>query len=323
MRGDLARVLSRRTRGSSRRRSCSRSTRSIATILGRRRAGARARAFPRRAGGQRGAALGAHARSSGRSSRRARASSRRSTSARSRGKATRSFSVDDGRADPVPARGDRDREQHATGASGARSTRRARQLVAERARADAARALPARARHHRSARTSPADYNATFELLSGVSLVGARATSASSSCATRRRCGTRCCPEFVKRVLGMTPREATRADALALFRAREFDAYFPASDDGGVDPPPGARDGHRSATPAGASLFDTGEREGKRSRAFCAPVRVPRRGVSRAAPARRADRLAAPSCTSWDTRCTSRTCAPTIRSSIAGWATTR
>ena len=66
----------------------------------------------------------------------------------------------------------------------------------------------------------------------------------------------------------------TRADALALFRAREFDQYFPAADDGAVDPPPGARDGHRSGS-GRPRRFDTGEREGKRSRAFCAPVRVP------------------------------------------------
>jgi hypothetical protein len=66
----------------------------------------------------------------------------------------------------------------------------------------------------------------------------------------------------------------TRADALALFRAREFDRHFPARAmessisrqvrDMGVDP-----------TARGRVILDTGEREGKRSRAFCAPVRVP------------------------------------------------
>ena len=81
-------------------------------------------------------------------------------------------------------------------------------------------------------------------------------------------------PEFLKRTLGLTPREATRADALALFRAREFDQYFPAGEmersirkqvgEMGIDP-----------TANGRVLFDTGEREGKRSRAFCAPVRIP------------------------------------------------
>src|SRR5205814_7453528 len=82
------------------------------------------------------------------------------------------------------------------------------------------------------------------------------------------------CPEFVKRGLGMSTNEVTRADALALFRAREFDQYFPAREmessirrqvrEMAVDPEAGGR-----------VRFDTGEREGKRSRAFCAPVRVP------------------------------------------------
>jgi hypothetical protein len=81
-------------------------------------------------------------------------------------------------------------------------------------------------------------------------------------------------PEFTKRVLGMNVRDLTRADALALMRAREFDAYFPASRmeaaitgqvrEMGVDP-----------LAAGRITLDTGDREGKRSRAFCSPVRVP------------------------------------------------
>jgi hypothetical protein len=81
-------------------------------------------------------------------------------------------------------------------------------------------------------------------------------------------------PRFVRDVLGIPPREATRADALALFRAREFDAHFPGerltaaierqTREMGID-----------ATAGGRVIFDTAEREGKRSRAFCAPVRVP------------------------------------------------
>jgi len=72
----------------------------------------------------------------------------------------------------------------------------------------------------------------------------------------------------------MNVRDVTRADALALMRAREFDAYFPATQmeaaitgqvrEMGVDP-----------LAAGRITLDTGEREGKRSRAFCSPVRVP------------------------------------------------
>ena len=116
-------------------------------------------------------------------------------------------------------------------------------------------------------------YNATWELLTGISLTDLRAQceaflrdTAAMWEETHR--------EFVKRVLGIEPREATRSDALALFRAREFDIYFPASEmegrvhrhvhDMGIDP-----------TASGRIRLDTGERPGKRSRAFCSPVRVP------------------------------------------------
>ncbi|MDQ6633236.1 MAG: hypothetical protein M3Z10_00565 [Gemmatimonadota bacterium] len=116
-------------------------------------------------------------------------------------------------------------------------------------------------------------YNATWELLSGISLSGLGEECAQFLRDTQAM-WDEVYPEVVKRGLGMEPREATRADALALFRAREFDQYFPAGEmeqsirrqvrEMGVDPDAGGR-----------VLFDTGEREGKRSRAFCAPVRVP------------------------------------------------
>jgi hypothetical protein len=116
-------------------------------------------------------------------------------------------------------------------------------------------------------------YNPTWELLSGVSLTGLRDECAAFLRDTQAMWDD-VCPTFTKRVLGMSPKEATRADALALFRAREFDRYFPASEmessirrqvrEMGVDPDADGR-----------VRFDTGEREGKRSRAFCAPVRVP------------------------------------------------
>ena len=105
-------------------------------------------------------------------------------------------------------------------------------------------------------------YIPTWELLNGVSLAGLRDECAQFLRDTQAM-WDEVCPEFVKRGLGMTMREVTRADALALFRAREFDQYFPAGEMG-VDPDAGGR-----------VRFDTGEREGKRSRAFCAPVRVP------------------------------------------------
>ena len=116
-------------------------------------------------------------------------------------------------------------------------------------------------------------YIPTWELLNGVSLSALRDECAQFLRDTQAM-WDEVCPEFVKRTLGMNAREATRADALALFRAREFDQFFPASEmesairrqvrEMGIDPDAGGR-----------VRFDTGEREGKRSRAFCAPVRVP------------------------------------------------
>lgn len=116
-------------------------------------------------------------------------------------------------------------------------------------------------------------YNATFEALSGISL---------------RELGVQCeafldetdalwedtYPRFVRKTLNIEPRDATRADAAALFRGREFDEQFPASSmeweirrqvrEMGIDPIAGGR-----------VLYDTEDRPGKRARAFCAPVRTP------------------------------------------------
>lgn len=116
-------------------------------------------------------------------------------------------------------------------------------------------------------------YNATWELLSGISLSELR-SQCEQFLRDTQAMWDETFPEFVKRVLRIDPREATRSDALALFRAREFDAYFPATQmeaqvqrqvrEMGVDPLAAER-----------IRLDTGEREGKRSRAFCSPVRVP------------------------------------------------
>jgi hypothetical protein len=116
-------------------------------------------------------------------------------------------------------------------------------------------------------------YNESWELLSGISLAGLRDECAAFLRDTQAM-WDETYPTFVRKGLGMDPREVTRADALALFRAREFDRYFPATEmdpairrqvtDMGIDP-----------TAQGRVRFDTGEREGKRSRAFCAAVRVP------------------------------------------------
>ena len=118
-----------------------------------------------------------------------------------------------------------------------------------------------------------ADYNSSFEQLSGVPLTSLRAECEAFLRDTQAMWDD-VLPDFLKRGLGISPGEATRADALALFRAREFDRYFPptAMEDSiarqvremGIDP-----------TAAGRIILDTGDREGKRSRAFCSAVRVP------------------------------------------------
>ncbi len=81
-------------------------------------------------------------------------------------------------------------------------------------------------------------------------------------------------PEFLRRRLGITPAEATRADALALIRAPEFDAGFPP---GAMEATVRVQVGSMGLDPSagGRVRHDLGEREGKRARAFCAPVEVP------------------------------------------------
>ena len=117
------------------------------------------------------------------------------------------------------------------------------------------------------------DYIAAFETLSGVEL-RALADSCAAFLRDTQAMWDEVHPEFVRRGLGIEPREATRADALALLRAREFDRYFPAE-----QMEPAVRRQHREIgidpEAAGRIRLDIGEREGKRSRAFCAPVKVP------------------------------------------------
>jgi hypothetical protein len=116
------------------------------------------------------------------------------------------------------------------------------------------------------------NYNRTFEVVSGVSLQGLvdecteflRATSAMWEETLRERL----------KAFGVPYGEATRADALALFRLKEYDDAFPGNvmestirrncAEMGID-----------ATADGRIIFDIEDRPGKRARAFCSPVRVP------------------------------------------------
>jgi hypothetical protein len=81
--------------------------------------------------------------------------------------------------------------------------------------------------------------------------------------------------DAVRKQLGIRPNEATRADALALMRAPRFDPYFPASE---MESTVRRQVSEMGTNPAadGRIIYDLSPRPGKRSRAFCAPVRVPR-----------------------------------------------
>jgi hypothetical protein len=116
-------------------------------------------------------------------------------------------------------------------------------------------------------------YNATFEALSGIPLEELR-VQCEGFLAETEALWDDTFPRFVRKTLNIEPRDATRSDAAALFRGHEFDEQFPGSSmeweirrqvrEMGIDPIAGGR-----------VLYDTDDRPGKRSRAFCAPVRTP------------------------------------------------
>jgi len=117
------------------------------------------------------------------------------------------------------------------------------------------------------------DYNASFEAVTGRSL-GTLAKSCEKFLRDTEPMWDDTLPGVLKKSLGIKASEAKRPDALALFRASEYDDAFPGNHmesvmrrqvtEMGIDP-----------TAKGRVIFDVGEREGKRSRAFCSPVRVP------------------------------------------------
>ena len=117
------------------------------------------------------------------------------------------------------------------------------------------------------------DYNSSFEAMTGISL-GDLADSCEKFLWDTKEMWDDTLRGVLRTSLGIKPSEAKRADALALFRASEYDDAFPGREmeevirrqvsEMGID-----------ATARGRIIFDVGEREGKRSRAFCSPVRVP------------------------------------------------
>jgi hypothetical protein len=117
------------------------------------------------------------------------------------------------------------------------------------------------------------DYLGTFDALAGISVRGLRDECAAFLRDTQPMWDD-VLPEFLKRGLGITPADATRADALALMRAPEFDAGFPAEE---MEPRVRGQIVEMGASPDanGRVHYDTGERAGKRARAFCAPVAIP------------------------------------------------
>ena len=117
------------------------------------------------------------------------------------------------------------------------------------------------------------DYNSSFEAVTGISL-DTLAKSCEKFLRDTQPMWDDTLPGVLKKSLGIKAAEAKRADALALFRASEYDDAFPGNQmesvirrqvaEMGIDP-----------TARGRVIFDVGDREGKRSRAFCSPVRVP------------------------------------------------
>jgi hypothetical protein len=117
------------------------------------------------------------------------------------------------------------------------------------------------------------DYNSSFEGVTGISLA-ALAASCERFLRDTQAMWDDTLPGVLKKKIGIKASQAKRSDALALFRASEYDDAFPGNHmesvirrhvtEMGIDPAANGR-----------IIFDVGDREGKRSRAFCSPVRVP------------------------------------------------
>jgi len=115
-------------------------------------------------------------------------------------------------------------------------------------------------------------YNATFEALSTLSL-GALAAECEQFLGDTADMWRELLAERL-RSFGVPREEATRADALALFRLREYDDAF---SEGAMTPAVQRQCAEMRLDPtaSGRVILDLGDRPGKRPRAFCSPVRVP------------------------------------------------
>ncbi len=117
------------------------------------------------------------------------------------------------------------------------------------------------------------DYNSSFEAVTGISLA-TLADSCERFLRDSQSMWDDTLPRVLKKSLGIKSSQAKRSDAMAIFRASQYDDAFPGNQmesvirrhvsEMGIDP-----------AAKGRIIFDVGDREGKRSRAFCSPVRVP------------------------------------------------
>jgi hypothetical protein len=117
------------------------------------------------------------------------------------------------------------------------------------------------------------DYNSAFEEITGIALPKL-AQECMAFLSDTQSMWDDTLPRFLRASLGIKPGEATRADALALLRAAEFDGAFP-----GKALQDSVRrqltEMHLDPDAGGRIIYDVGDRPGKRARAFCAPTRVP------------------------------------------------
>ena len=116
-------------------------------------------------------------------------------------------------------------------------------------------------------------YAATFTALSGIDLEPLRAQCAAFLADTQPM-WDEVLPAVLRRQLGIRREEAQRADGAVLLRMPQFDGGFPA---GAMEATVRTQVASMGVDPgaAGRIRLDVGEREGKRARAFCSPVRIP------------------------------------------------